>query len=834
MRSTCLLSLLLVIVACRSDICAQDPLLTNAKTFLDKYCVACHSVDDPSGEREFETLDLKNDHFDTQLKLQEIIDQITLETMPPEDSDQPGTKDRLAAIAQLTKVLSDMRERSTSTGGQTVLRRLTRREYRNTVRDLLGIDMTMFDPTIEFPADNLSNHFDNIGDVLVTSGYLLEKYLDAADRCVEKALPEAPAAVPEKPSPSKPQEWVFNQGFEQQSELKGAHRYAFDLRYLVLYDHPLNDKPEGAYGPLPGFSNGVPVDGLYDVRVQAQALHRDTPYSTQTVLIDLEEPFRMGIRPGNTAIGDMVHTQPIQPLLAEATIKDNDLEWYTFRIRLDKGFAPRFTFENGMHDVRGAYGRVFRNEVETLPKDERKQKGIVDHRKAVIKFGHLPQIRIHEVQVIGPVEVLSPKPSELVLLGDSAFEANRVPELLARFASRAYRRPATEAESKALLTVYQGRLATGQSAIEAYKDALKATLCSPAFLYLSPPDESTSAKLSNHGIAERLAYFLTSSMPDDSLRKLADEGKLSDRDVLQSEAGRLLQSDASDAFIADFLDSWLNLRALGSMPPDEKESREYYAGGLESEMKQETRLFMRDLIHRNASTLEFLNADYTFVNRDLAKLYGVADQVPVDEAAKFHRVQFRNEDRGGLLGHASVLTVSANGIETSPVIRGIWLMETLLGTPVPPPPDDVPALDPDIRGAVSIRDQLAKHRESAACNQCHRKFDPLGFALEGFDPIGRKREFYDSKRKDRIDTSGVLPGGDRFSGPAELRTLLLKREEFFVRTVASRILSHALGRRIESRDRSAVDRIVVSLKDSDYPLADLIIAVMTSDLFQNR
>ena len=838
-RATSLFACWTAIVCCPCDLQAQDSAPPSARVFLEKYCVACHSVDDPSGEREFETLDLGKDHFDTQLKLQEIIDQITLGAMPPEDGDQPSTKDRLSAITQLTQRLSEMRQRATSTGGQTVLRRLTRREYRNSVSDLLGIDMTMFDPTIEFPADNLSNHFDNFGDALVTSGYLLEKYLDAADRCIEKALPEALSASPEtqtlaKQSRSSPQEWVFNSNFEQQSELNGAHRYAFDLRYMVLYDHPLNDKPEGAYGPLRGFSNGVPVDGIYEVKVQAQALHRDTPYTRQTVHIDLDEPFRMGIRPGNTAIGDMVHTQPIQPLLAEATIKDNELAWYTFKIPLDKGFAPRFTFENGMHDVRGAYSRVFRNQVDTLPPGERKKKGIVDFRKAVIKFGHLPQIRLHEVRLRGPVEAQSPTPSERLLLGDNSIEADRVPELLARFASRAYRRPATEAESKALLNIYESRLATGLSLLEAYKDALKAALCSPAFLYLSPPDNSHSVQLSDHGIAERLSYFLTSSMPDDALRKLADEGKLSDRDILRSEARRLLQSDASDAFIADFLDSWLNLRALGSMPPDEKEAREYYAGGLEPEMKQETRLFMRDLIKRNASALEFLRADYTFVNRDLAKLYGLVDQIPVDQAAKFHRVHFRNKDRGGLLGQASVLTVSANGIETSPVIRGIWLMETILGTPVPPPPDDVPALDPDIRGAVSLREQLAKHRESAACNQCHRKFDPLGFALEGFDPIGRKREFYDSKRKNRIDTSGVLPGGDRFSGPEELRALLLKRDEFFIRTVTSRLLSHALGRRIEALDRPAVDKIVLSLKGNDYRLADLIIAVTASDLFQHR
>ncbi|MEQ1827517.1 MAG: DUF1592 domain-containing protein [Pirellula sp.] len=805
---------------------AQGPAFENAKAFVSKYCVACHTADDPSGEREFETLDFGKDHWDMQLRLQDMIDQLTLGTMPPEDADQPSTKDRLRAINQLTQLLGDMRGRTTSTGGQTVLRRLTRREYRNTVGDLLAIDMTMFDPTIEFPADNLSNHFDNIGDTLVTSGSLLEKYLDAADRCVEKALAS--------PAPQNPQEWGFNDKFLQQSELNAAHKHAFDNKYMVLYDHPLNDKPEGAFGPLLSFSSGVPVDGMYEVKVLAQALHRDTPYTAETVLIDLTEPFRLGIRPGNTAIGDMVHTQPIQPLLAETNIKDNELKWYTFKVWLDKGFAPRFTFENGMHDVRGAYARVLRNHKQTLPPNVRESKGIVEARKAVIKFGYLPQIRIHEVRLNGPVEVSSPTPSQRIVLEGKPFEPTRVQELLQRFASRAYRRPATEAEAASLLAVYKRRVADGHSPWEAFKDALKAAMCSPAFLYLSPPDDSQSMMLTGHGIAERLAYFLTSTMPDEPLRRLADEGKQSDVNILRSETNRLLQSQASDAFIADFLDSWLNLRSLGSMPPDPKDSRVYYAAGLEPEMKQETRLFMRDLIARNASVLEFLRADYSFVNRDLAKLYGVVDQVPADESAKFHRVQFKNNQRSGILGHASVLTVSANGIETSPVIRGIWLMETILGTPVPPPPDDVPALDPDIRGAVSIRDQLAKHRESAACNQCHRKFDPLGFALEGFDPIGRKREFYDSSRTIKIDTSGVLPGGDRFAGPEELQVLLLKREEFFVRTLASRLLSHALGRRMEAIDRPAVDKIIVSVKENNYRLADLITAVVTSDLFQKR
>ncbi|MGV3483268.1 MAG: DUF1592 domain-containing protein [Planctomycetaceae bacterium] len=803
---------------------AQSP--SDHAEFLGRYCLDCHSKADPSGEREFETLDLADHALDTQLQLQEIIDQLTLESMPPPDAEQPTTQERVLAIKGLTRSLAAMREHTSSTGGQSVLRRLSRREYRNTVRDLLAIDMTTFDPTMGFPADNLAQNFDNFGDTQVTSGHLLEKYLEAADRSVEKAF-----AIE---SPPRVQEWKFDGDFFQQQELSRAHKLAFDYRYMVLYDHPLNDKPEGAYGPLPRFSKGVEVSGIYEVEVLAQALHRDTPYNDKTVFIDLDEPFRMGIRPGDTSIGDMVHTQPIEPKVAEVVIEDDRLKWYKLKIPLDRGFAPRFTFENGQHDVRGAYQRVFRNHKDTLHASVHDAKGIVAWRNAVIKDGYLPQIRIHEVRLRGPVDVQWPTPTQRLVLGGETFDESRAPELIERFASRAYRRPATADEVKSLVTLYQSRVEDGRSPVEAFKDTLKAAMCSPGFLYLTPPEQPEQDHLSQHALASRLSYFLTSTMPDEPLRALADRGELDDPGVLHSEARRLLASQASDAFVADFLDSWLNLRALGSMPPDPKDSRVYYAAGLEPEMKRETQLFMRDLIDRNGSALEFIRGDYSYVNRDLAKLYGVADQVPADSAADFHRIRFEDRQRGGLLGQASVLTVSANGIETSPVTRGVWLLENVLGSRVPPPPDSVPALDPDVRGAKTIREQLAKHSESEACGQCHRKFDPLGFALEGFDPIGRSRQYYDSQRRIQIDTSGVMPGGDRFSGPAELRAVLLKRKEFFVRALTTRLLSHALGRRMEATDRGQVDKIVDQVRADDYPLADLVAAVVSSDLFRKR
>ena len=795
------------------------------RPFLSQYCLDCHSADDPSGDREFSSLDLGDSSVDTQLRIQEMIDQLTLKAMPPEDSEQLNEQTRLEAIDVLTKNLARMREHTSSTGGHTVLRRLARREYRNTVGDLLGIDMTMFDPTREFPADNLSEGFDNIGDQLTTSGFLLEKYLEAADACVEKAF----ATI----RPADPQEWVFKDRFYQQPELARAHEKAFGHRYLVLYDHPRNEKPEGAYGPLNAFEAGVPADGVYQVRVLAEALHRDTPYDAKAVFIDTSEPFRMGIRAGDTRINDLVHTQPLEPILAERAITDDELEWYEFEIPLDRGFTPRFTFENGQHDVRGAYARVFRRHRQTLPESVRNGKGIVAYRNAVIKHGFLPQIRIHEVQIAGPLPS-SPQPAAVKgLIGDRGFSPGDVPRLLPEIVSRAFRRPAMATEIQGFVSLYERRFAVGQQPLEAYKDTLKAMLCSPEFLYLCPPNEPEQQELAEHALAERLSYFLTSSMPDEPLRQLADQGRLSQRSVLREEASRLLETAASDRFIADFLDSWLKLRALGSMPPDPQKFREYYTAGLQPEMKTETQMFMRDLLNRNGSVLEFLSARHSFVNRDLAKLYGVEDQVPPHRAGEFHRVVFDDPVRGGLLGQASVLTVSANGIETSPVVRGVWILENILGTPPPQPPDDVPAIDPDVRGAASIREQLAKHRESATCNQCHRKIDPLGFALEGFDPIGRSRSFYDHKKKKRIDTSGTLMGGDHFGGPAEFRELLLERKKFFVRTLTERLLAHALGRQPEATDRGAIDQIVGQIRDR-YPLRDLIIAIVTHDSFRRR
>ncbi|MEO1525651.1 MAG: DUF1592 domain-containing protein [Planctomycetota bacterium] len=791
--------------------------------FVRQFCVDCHQGEDPDGDRDLASLNLESADQGTLVLTQDVIDQLTLGAMPPEDAEQPTADERNAAIAELTEALARLRQQVQSTGGQTVLRRLTRAEYRSTVSDLLGLDLSMFDPTIRFPRDQTVEHLDNVGDTLVTSAFLLEQYFDAADAVVEKALSNR-----ERP---EQRSWRFQGNFRQQPELSAAHRDAFKYRYMCLYDSPLADKPEGAYGPLEEMHDGVHADGIYEIRVLAQALHRDTPYTASELRLNLDEKFRMGIRPGDVRVGSMHNVQPIQPLLGEAVIEDGDPQWYDFRVPLDRGLSPRFTFENGMDGIRPLHVRLFKRYRETLPEKVQNDKGIFDCRRAMLRYGKVPQIRIHEITIRGPLVEHWPSDRLRSVLPEGTFDPHDVRPLVSRFASNAYRRPVREAEIERLITVYEKRLQQGRPSFDAFKDTLKVVLCSPSFLYLQPDCEDGGDQLSSHALANRLSYFLTGSMTDPELRSRADSGAM-DRKRLLGQTRRLLNSEASDVFVGRFLDAWLNLRELGSMPPDRADFWPFYAAGLQADMKRESQLFFRNLIDNNLPVSEWLSADYSFLNRDLARLYGCETLVPAEEPERFRRVTFPDSRRGGLLGQASVLTVSANGIETSPVVRGVWMLENVLGTPPAPPPDDVPAIDPDVRGAKSVRDLLEKHRKSSACNECHRKIDPLGFALESFDPIGRAR----TKYRDRvaIDTSGKLPGGGRFEDVAGLKDLLIEKRAFFVRAFTKKLFAFALGRRVEPSDRQIIDEILQAAGGVDATTRDVIEQLVLSDAFRRR
>lgn len=795
--------------------------------FFGDYCITCHGPDKQKGERRLDQWHWPVTDQDTLLAVQEVIDVLTLEDMPPEDANaHPPTEAVQEMIDHLTGLAFDGHAHLASTGGEVVLRRLNRQEYLNTVGDLFGINMTMFDPTTAFPQDQTVEHLDNIGDTLRTSGYLLSQYLEAAEAVVEKALRDEP--------PPAEHTWRFTDNFYQQPELRYSHTKVHDNQFIGLYEGIHSIRHEGGYGPIAEFAEGVPADGYYEIKVNAEAMNREHPYDQKIFRSDPAQPFRLGIRPGRSDIGMLHEPQPIEPQLGEVVLVDGPPAWYTFRVWLDQGFTPRFTFPNGALSIRNTYGRVLRDYNDQFPEELRDTKGIVEYRVVVMRHGFLPHIRIHDVEIRGPLDAQWPSQSQQLIYGNDAFDRQGIRNMLTRFATRAYRRPATQEDVDRLMQVVDTRRNAGHDAKQALKDGLKAALCSPAFLYMIEPVEADaeSRELDAYALASRLSYFLWATMPDKALFAKAADRSILEPDVMIAETRRMLADPRAERLVTRFTDAWLNLRSLGDMAPDRDMFPEFYAEDLQAAMKQETRRFTQDLMDRNESVIRFIDADYTFANRSLARLYEVENAVPPSQAHTFQRINLTDRNRGGLLGHASVLTVTANGIETSPVTRGVWVLENILGAPPPPPPDDVPAIDPDVRGASSISEILAKHRDTPACYDCHLRIDPPGFALEHFDPIGRRRERYPNKLP--IELAADIPAEDRYADAAALRERLLERKEQFVHMLVERLMMFACGRRMEALDRPALDKILAQTEPEAHRFRDLIEQIVISDPFQTN
>lgn len=364
---------------------------TTLKPFLSTYCVKCHGQKEQKGERRFDMLARAIEDDNTLVDYQDILDQLNLGNMPPKEAKQPTDAERKKVTEWLTRTLDRYQAAKKSTGGETVLRRLNAREYKNTIRDLLHMNMTMFDPTVGFPRDQVSEHLDNQGAALVTSGHLLAGYLSAADLVIQKALTPR-----EKPAVKT---WAFRGGFRQQPEIDQVFRKLNNFDWMTLFDVVGADKHEGAYGPIHAFADGVPFDGYYDIRLKAEAVNRVHPYDPEFLGTDPNEPLRLGIVAGNKLAGPLHKPQPIEPLLAELDLADEE-KWYTVRVWLDRGFTPRFTFRNGLMDARNLWSRLLKKYPDQFP--ARKNPGIVEARFNAIKYGKLPQIRIHEIEITGP------------------------------------------------------------------------------------------------------------------------------------------------------------------------------------------------------------------------------------------------------------------------------------------------------------------------------------------------------------------------------------------------------------------------------------------------
>ncbi|WP_254508475.1 DUF1592 domain-containing protein [Anatilimnocola floriformis] len=459
--------------------------------------------------------------------------------------------------------------------------------------------------------------------------------------------------------------------------------------------------------------------------------------------------------------------------------------------------------------------------------------------------GEFAGVEIGPVEITGPLFDTWPPKGHQQLLGDLDLAKGKLADaepVLRRFIARAFRRPATDAEVQGYLALVQGRLEAGRSFETGLKSGFVAILCSPNFLYLREDVRSDSQRISDYELASRLSYFLVSTAPDAELLAAAERGTLHQPEVLRGQVERLLDDPRHERFINDFTGQWLKLRQIEATVPDPKVYTDF-DDFLKWSMVEESRGFFRTLLTENLSIRNFLDSDFALLNRRLARHYGIEDV----QGVQVHKVPLPKESvRGGVLTQAAVLKVTANGTNTSPVVRGVWVLENILGQAVPPPPPNISAIEPDIRGAVTIRDQLSKHRDNESCNTCHRHIDPPGFALESFDPTGKFREQYlryhvEPQNRDKgwgkivtagkVDPSGQLSTGEKFADLRELKRLLVQQEDRFAHCLTVKLMTFALGREMGFSDRKPIAEIQQQAAAQGNGLRTLIHTIVASPAF---
>ena len=794
----------------------------NAAAFLEKYCIQCHGDQKQKADRRFDTLSSKIETLDDLGRYQEVVDQLNLESMPPEGKPQPSPSERLVMIDALTRRIETAHTELNASGGHSVLRRLNAWEYRQTIGDLLGLNVDVWDPSEDFPEEVVVDGFDNNGAGLVTSGILMEHYLRASEEAIRRATNFGERPVSTSYTQTSPF-YFSGKGYEDLPKLFKVDRFRFtpDTPFTDLYGRHYRG---GHIGFLPLVrQGGVPHSGIYTIRVKAAAISRHHDYGKALGDFRNGDPLVMEIAAVDRR-GSVVSTGNVSKMisLARVELTNEEPEWFEWDVYMEAGFEPEVRFRNG---PMAAKRMVRMLTTHAADKPEFKpfvdMKGGLEKAHGVLKGYQGPRLRVWEIGIEGPHVDVWPTAGHRALYGEltrEELDAETIHQQLELFAEKAFRRPPVEGEVEPIQELVAESLKAGVDPLEAFQLGCQAILCAPGFLYLNLGE----GPLEEIALASRLSYFLWSSPPDEMLLNLAVHKNL--KAELPEQVTRMLADPRSDRFVHHFVRRWLDLDNIGAMPPS-AEFLEYYRDNLQVAMRQETEMFFRHVLDTNQNVQDFLDADYSFLNRELALHYGIEGV----QGNGLQKVSLQGSRRGGLIGHGTFLTASANGVDTSPVVRGIYVLEKLLGYSPPPPPPDVPLIEPDIRGAVSIRDQLLKHRNVATCAECHRKIDPLGFALENYDAIGGWRDEYDGKVS--IDSSGKLPDGDSFETPAEFQDALLRRKDQFTRCITEKLLAYALGRELEVSDRPVIDEIVQEISSPGKGLRDLIQEIVASRSF---
>jgi mono/diheme cytochrome c family protein len=768
---------------------------------LDKYCTTCHNTRLQTGGLALDRMAVARaaDASDTWEK---VARKLRTREMPPPGAPRPDEAAYRGLIESIETTL-DAAAEAAPNPGRVPVHRLNRTEYTNAVRDLLALEVD----GRSLIADEPDSHgFDNVASVLTVSPALLESYLSAASTVSRLAIGD-PALNP-----------VVDR---------------FKVPTATVQDDRANERqPFGSRGGTT-VRYHFPLDGDYSIKV---VLKRQL----YLYLIGMGEPHQIDVRLDGALLKRFTVGGEGKGLTAPESFAGNtqgDPGWEVYMHTADAGLEARVPIKAGTRDVGVSFVRQHRE-----PEGVRQppQRGFARTTNELY-FG---EPGVEAVLVGGPYAARrttdTPSRRKIFVCRPSAAAAEErcARRILSTLARRAYRRPVTAAEVNTLLEFYRAGRADGDFDLGVQR-GLRRILSAPAFLFRVERDPIDFAqgkpfdaaqgrpfRISDIELASRLSFFLWSSIPDDELMDHAVRGTLADPAVLERQVRRMLRDARSQALVDSFANQWLKLGRLAGIVPDVDEFPDFDEN-LREALQQETRLFVGSQLREDRSVVDLIGANYTFVNERLARHYGI----PNVYGSRFRRVVLADGVRGGLLGQASILTATSYPNRTSPVLRGRWLLESLLGAPPPAPPPDVPALQEN--GAEgerrSVRERLEAHRKTPSCAICHVRMDPLGFSLENFDALGRWRTTSDGFP---VDASAALPDGSRFEGVAGLRTLLLKQREDFVRTFTDRLLSYSIGRGTEPSDWPAIRKIVRETAPEDHRWSSIILAIVRSTPFQ--
>jgi hypothetical protein len=826
--------------------------------FLDKHCVECHDAETKKGGLDLTSLSSDLSNAQTFSKWVKVFDEINQGEMPPKKKARPETSAMQAYLGELSAKLSVADERRITTVGRAVKRRLNRYEYENALRDVLQT------PWIEvkdaLPEDTEAYRFNKSGEALDVSHVQLSRYITASTEAMKAVLEASATPNPfvkrrfyarDQLSYAKHMKFSeFNQsperatfptlGFAPQPDVRAAK-----APITVGKADPKTRELEGfgvvasAYEPIePAFTQfSAPVSGRYHIKLCGHTVWVGPNTDAKRWFIPNLDNVTKGRRSEPVTVYAETRQRnlrrigniDINPDVTVADLEVDLKQGETIRVDAVRFFRSRpgaGRFQNPLAEKDGQPGLVMRwIEVEPVA-------GPWPTLGYQAMFDQLPVRKVEGGSL--KAEVVSQDPTK---------DAER---LLARFMQSAYRRPVTTDERQRFFPVIQNALKTGSSFAEAMMAGYATVLCSPGFLYL----EEKPGRLEDYALAERLALFLWNSPPDAELKQLAEQKKLHESQVLQTQVDRLLNDPRSTRFVNAFLDYWLELRKVGVTNPDENLYSDYYLDDhlIESSL-DETRLYFWELISKNLPARAVVDSDFVFVNERLASLYSL----PHVEGVQLRKVKLpAGSVRGGFLTQASVLKVTANGTTTSPVVRGAWMMERIFGRKPPAPPPSVPAIEPDIRGATTIRQQLDSHRKQESCAACHAKIDPPGFALENFDVMGGYRTAYraiDGKTPEvGIAKSGqkfkfhlALPvepygvfDGKKFANIVDFKKNSSADERQLARNLLGQFTVFATGAPIGFTDRAKVEAILNQAAVGHYGVRDLMHGLIASDLFLNK